>query len=352
MRQRTEPSPSSGIVQLGIPVITQTNDEQDVDVTIGALGDALAQGGFTGAVVGNGDGLHGRRRRRHVPPVRGQRADGLGRHGARRTRRRRRCIEPNDAAPFGVQADLDATVDAFQAGVVGRSRSCWSKRPTSRASATTRRSRRRRNASAARDALERSDELVGRLLDEVDPTRDAVIVLGTGPSINGDALTVAAHAGAVGRARAAAVGEHAPQRLRAPRRRRADHPRHHRAAARQGHVGKPVRGEDRHARRRRPARAYLISESKAGIFRDKVRGPVVLTYTDHPGRARHRRRAWCSGSAAARGHAAWCVTRRSRLSASCPRSTSRVGSRSRIGARSCSGSRSGSAVSCWARSTR
>ena len=235
--------------------ITQANDEQDVDVTVGALGDALAKGGYTRAVVGNGDGYTvdtdvTTYRRFAVNAM----MDSAGTVPAGRVDAT--LIEPDDAAPFGVQADLDATADAFTRGVDSRSRSCWSRRPTSPASATTRRWRRRRNASACSGtALERSDELVGRLLDEVDPARDAVLVLGTGPSINGDALTIAALRAPSVDARAPAFREHAPQRVRAPRRRRADDPRPHRPARGQGHVGQPVRREDRHARRRGPARA-------------------------------------------------------------------------------------------------
>ena len=147
MRQRTGASPSQGIVQLGIPVITEANDEQDVDVTVGALGDSLAKGGFTGAVVGNGDGYTvdddiDTYRRFAVNAM----MDSAGTVPAGRVDAT--LIEPNDAAPFGVQADLDATVDAFTGrvgGPVGRARR--SVRPRA-PSATTRRSRRRRNASA------------------------------------------------------------------------------------------------------------------------------------------------------------------------------------------------------------
>ena len=56
-RIRTDQTKTNGIAQLGIAAITRQNDEQDVDVTVGALGNTLAKAGFARAVIGNGDGL-------------------------------------------------------------------------------------------------------------------------------------------------------------------------------------------------------------------------------------------------------------------------------------------------------
>ena len=178
-------------MQLGIPVITQANDEQDVDVTVGALGDALAKGGFTGAVVGNGDGYTvdddvDTYRRFAVNAIMGSAGTvPAGRVDAT-------LIEPNDAAPFGVQADLDATVDAFTAAWAAQSVVLVEASDLARLGDYAPLASSAQRKRLLTTALERSDELVGRLLDEVDPTRDAVIVLGAGPSINGDALTIAA----------------------------------------------------------------------------------------------------------------------------------------------------------------
>jgi hypothetical protein len=277
MRQRTGESPRSAIVQLGVPVITQTNDEQDVDVTIGALGDALAKGGYTRAVVGNGDGLTvdddvTTYRRFAVNAM----MDSAGTVPAGRVDAT--LIEPDGAAPFGARADLDATVDAFTEAWQPHSVALVEASDLARVGdyAPLASSSQRKQLLAT--ALRRSDELVGRLLDEVDPTHDAVLVLGTGPSINGDALTIAA-------LRAPSVE---PGLLRSASTRRngfvllADVaptvldltglPRDKDMSG-SPFVAKTVTRDDA------ARRAYLISESKAGIFRDKVRGPVVLTFT-------------------------------------------------------------------------
>ncbi len=168
MRQRTGASPSSGIVQLGIPVITQANDEQDVDVTVGALGDALAKGGYTRAVVGNGDGYTVdddvvTYRRFAVNTM----MDSTGTVPAGRVDAT--LNEPDAAAPFGVQADLDATTDAFTEAWTSHSVVLVEASDLARLGdyAPLASSAQRKHLLIT--ALQRSDELIGRLLDQVDP---------------------------------------------------------------------------------------------------------------------------------------------------------------------------------------
>jgi hypothetical protein len=277
MRQRTGSQVSSGIVQLGTPAIIASNDEQDVDVTVGALGDALAHGGWNRAVVGNGDGMQVDRdvvtyRRFAVNALMG--ASGIVPSG----RVDDTLNEPDAAAPFGEQANLDRTVAAFRAAWQPRTVALVEASDLARVGDAVPTLSAKQRTQLFRHAMERADELVGRLLESVDPAHDAVIVLGTGPSNNGDSLTIGA--------------------LRAPR----TQPGLLRSAStrRNGFVlladvaptilditglpkqkdmsGSPftVKTGNRDDVQRR---AYLISESKAGAFRDRVRGPVVLGYT-------------------------------------------------------------------------
>src|SRR5262249_53261725 len=135
-----------------------------------------------------------------------------------------------------------------------------------------------RGAALTREALTRADDLVGRLLERVDPTRDAVVVVAPAPSASGDSLTLAA--------------------LRAP----GVEPGFLRSAStrRDGFVlladvaptvvelaglpadrhmsGSPfvARSTRKDAQRRR---AMLVDASKAARFRDLERGPVTVTFT-------------------------------------------------------------------------
>src|SRR5262249_50573893 len=99
----------------GIETITRLNDDQDVDVTVGALGDALARGGVARLVGGNGDGLVAAPdtttyRRFAVNAM--MRSDGTVPEG----RVDDSLLDPDPSAPFGVRTDVAATVDAFRAG--------------------------------------------------------------------------------------------------------------------------------------------------------------------------------------------------------------------------------------------
>ena len=140
-----------------------------------------AKGGYTRAVIGNGDGLVvdtdvTTYRRFAVNALMGSDGTVPGRTGRRvAPRTRRRGTVRRARRPRHDRQRVHGTRGS-------RSRSCSSRRPTSRASATSRPLRHRRSASACtRTRCERTDELVGRLLEEVDPTRDAVLVVGTGP---------------------------------------------------------------------------------------------------------------------------------------------------------------------------
>ncbi len=166
---------TEGVVHLGLEPILAANGQEHLDTEVGALGDALARAGFSRAVIGNGDGsypdqpdvmrryaVNGLMTRAGVVPA-GRAAAAL--------------LREAPEAPFGVQYANDVVVTAF--------REVW--RPESvvlveasdlvRADSFGELATPEQGAAALRRAVMRTDALVGRLLAEVDLTRDAVVVV-------------------------------------------------------------------------------------------------------------------------------------------------------------------------------
>jgi hypothetical protein len=274
---RTGEHTSGAVAQLGIATITQANVEQDVDVTVGALGDTLAKGGFARAVIGNGDGLVvdtdvPTYRRFLVNALMG--SDGTVPDGQVDAS----LLEPDDAAPFGVRADLDTTVDAFRAAWQPRSVVLVEASDLARVGDFVPLASASQRKQLLADALQRTDELVGRLLEEVDATRDAVLVVAPGPSNSGDALTIAAlrapgvepgflHSASTRRAGFVLLADAGPtvvDLVGLP------HPKEMSGSP---FVAKAGGRDDAHRR------SLLITESKAGHFRDTVRLQVVIDYS-------------------------------------------------------------------------
>jgi len=187
--------PSGSVVDLGIVGITDANASEPGGSSVGALGSALHGAGWTTAVIGNSDGsapddqlpqyrrylVGGLMTRDGV--VDGGRVDvGL--------------LEPDPAAPFGVRLDNAATVAAFTAAWADRSVVMVEASDLPRQMLARTFSNARQDTRTYRDALTNTDELVGALLDQVDLSRDAVVVVSPNASRRTGALTV--------------VGVHAP----------------------------------------------------------------------------------------------------------------------------------------------
>lgn len=178
-----------GLVHLGIVPLQDVNEAEAGGSSVGALGTALRAGGFETAVIANSDGSAPdddlpRYRRYAVSALMtatgtldGGRVDGG-------------LLEEDPQAPFGVRLDQTAVEDAF-GEVWGRHRvvlveasdlvRAVASRPPSVAT---------QDARSYADALERSDALVGALLEEVDPARDAVVVVSPYGSRSTKSLTV------------------------------------------------------------------------------------------------------------------------------------------------------------------
>ncbi|MGZ8764804.1 MAG: hypothetical protein ACXW2C_03805, partial [Acidimicrobiia bacterium] len=167
-----------GLVQLGIEEIIRANDQALYDASVGALADALSENGMGRAVIGNADGVEAGTVDAGVPEVQRPAVAGLmasdgtlpaGRVDDGLLQRARR-------APFGVLLDPGAAERAFvtawdgEPGVVLVEASDLLRADEYRSFTDAGNARRQRNR-----AIAHTDDIIGRLLQHVDP-RDAVVV--------------------------------------------------------------------------------------------------------------------------------------------------------------------------------
>lgn len=190
-RRRTGQEVERGVVQLGIAQIVDRNADLLLDAEPGALGDALAAGGWSRAVLANADGTEPE----GVPPVfRRQAVSGLmdGAGVVPRGRVDQGLLEEHAASPYGLRYDHDEVLDAFRE--VWRSRSVVLVEGSDlvRADTYTDFVDDDQGDVLVDSALRRTDELFGALLGEVDLERDAVLVVGPAPPQDELGLAVAA----------------------------------------------------------------------------------------------------------------------------------------------------------------
>ena len=186
-RRRTGRDPGQGIVHLGIPEILIANSESIFDAPVGRFGDALAEAGYSRAVIANGDGTEPPL----VPPIyrRSAVAALMGSNGKLPGGVVDRSILREDPrAPFGLRLDLDAVSEAFTDAWQERSVVLVEASDIVRANEYLDLSTDSRDLAIMRQSLRWTDELVGRLMEEVDPARDAVVVIG--PATNQDERTL------------------------------------------------------------------------------------------------------------------------------------------------------------------
>ena len=189
--RRTGHRPGDGLVNLGLPGIVEKNKQQLFDAEVGALGDKLASAGWSRSVIANGDGTDpeqltgGSYRRQAVSGLMG--SDGRVPEGAVGPE----LLAPDPESPFGLRYDNAAVLRAF--------RDTWKDQSIVlvEASDLVREDAYRQFATPyQRDrlldqALKRTDELVGGLLRDVDPARDAVMVVGPAHAQREVQLTIA-----------------------------------------------------------------------------------------------------------------------------------------------------------------
>lgn len=263
----------AGVVQLGLEPILSANGEEHIDVTIGSLGDALARAGFSRAVIGNGDGSYPDQPdvMRRYPVNALMTAQGVVPAG----RASGDLLRDDPDAPFGVRYDNDAVTAAFRE-VWGRdSVVLVEASDLVRADVFGLLATPEQATAMLREAVRRTDALVGALLAEVDLARDAVVVVSPTRARTGVLTAVAVHAPGVPaglvssastrRAGYVLLGDVAPTIL--------------------GLVGeardRDMTGSRFTVGRARPLDARLDaledSTSAAG-FRDRVRAPVTLAF--------------------------------------------------------------------------
>ena len=200
--RRTGTEAARGLVHLGLPQIVEANASTDFEAEVGALGDTLEDAGYSRAVIANGDGVElpapapesddasdeasRRFRRAAVAALMG--ADGTVPEG----RVSKALLEDDADAAFGVRLDNDIVADAFAEVWKSKSVVLVEASDLVRADAYTDLVASDQRSRVLTHALRASDALVGRLLDSVDPARDAVVVVGPAASSAGGVLTIAA----------------------------------------------------------------------------------------------------------------------------------------------------------------
>ena len=187
--RRTGVLPGLGeVFNFGIVSMRQLNDSLLFDSEVGALGDALVEGGMRPVVIANGD--HGLGE--DEVDYRREASIGLMNHDGlvERGRVGRTLLEVDPSAPFGTRYDNPVVSRAFvslwrdDSVVLVEASDLVRYEDAAPLVLESQRERFRRQA------VESSDELLGMLLEEVDPERDAVVVVAPYASNESTSLTV------------------------------------------------------------------------------------------------------------------------------------------------------------------
>lgn len=193
--RRTGVEPRRGeVFNFGIVPMLELNASLLFDAEVGALGDALEEGDVRRAVIANGD--HGEgdddidfRREASVGLMDRRGLVEQGRVG-------RTLLTPDSTAPFGTRLDIDEVGDAFDEFWTQRSVVLVEASDLVRLEDALPLMVRAQQEVQRDEAIRRSDELLGRLLESVDLERDAVVV--AAPYASGESTDITV------------VGVHAP----------------------------------------------------------------------------------------------------------------------------------------------
>ena len=192
-RQRTGRVVDHGLVHLGIAGLVDDNADLLFDAKVGDFGDTLAGAGFSRAVIANADGTAPdspptgpRYRRTAVTALIG--SDGTVPAGAVGPE----LLEADANAPFGVRLDIQAVDRAFNRVWKAKSVVLVEASDLVRADAARSYTTSLQRGVQVQNALQHTDALVGSLLEHVDLSRDAVVVVGAARPSAQPALTIAA----------------------------------------------------------------------------------------------------------------------------------------------------------------
>jgi hypothetical protein len=177
-RRRTGITPSGPFVSLSWPALVRANDDRPYDAELGALADALIEAGVSTSAIGNADGTDS-------IGVSYERQVGLALASSEGVVDRGELgkdLQVDDPSrPFGKRVDREALVEAFRdawaaassdPGVVLVEASDLARAMRYRALVTS-----SRYDAIRATALREADEVLAALLAEVDPERDAVLVV-------------------------------------------------------------------------------------------------------------------------------------------------------------------------------
>jgi hypothetical protein len=188
--QRTGHQLTRGIVQLGIEPIRVGNASNDLDAQPGALGEALRLAGYSRAVIANADITLAGTTTYGRDAVNGL----MGPGGIVPTGRvDSRILRTQPTAPFGVELNNDRVVAAFDNAWKPGSVVMVEASDIVRARALAPVAAQRQQRVQLITALENTDRLVGRLLQQVDLRRDSVMIVSPAATAgSGTRLTIAA----------------------------------------------------------------------------------------------------------------------------------------------------------------
>jgi hypothetical protein len=192
-RTRTGTAPGDGLVYMPINNAIEDNESELFGAEVGLLADELRDVGVGRAVVTNGDGTDPSTPEDRIPPYRRAAVAALTTSDGKVPGGRvdRGLLERAPEAPFGLRLDPDEVLDAFRASWRDRAVVLVEASDLLRADLAARFASDDQRVEIRARALERTDALVGRLLEEVDPSRDAVMVVGPSSPDERPALTPA-----------------------------------------------------------------------------------------------------------------------------------------------------------------
>ena len=190
--RRTGRDARAGLVHLGLPEILEANESERYDADIGALGDTLDDAGYSRAVIANADGLDvdivtrdlGYYRRAAVAGLMG--SDGTVPRGTTGPA----LLVEDDAAPFGLRYNNETVAAAFRDVWEPRSVVLVEASDLLRSDLYRPFADERERPPLFRQALRWTDDLVGQLLEEVDLSRDLVLVVGPSHPLGAVRLTI------------------------------------------------------------------------------------------------------------------------------------------------------------------
>lgn len=190
--RRTGLTVSAGIVHLGIARLAGANAGEPYGAKIGALGDALAAAGYDRAVIGNADGAvpddpaSSTYHRDAATALVG--SNGVIPAGSVSTD----LLQTDRNAPFAERLDPNKVLAAFTSAWRDHSVVLVEASDLARVDSYAHYVTGAQHLRQLHDALVDTDALAGRLLANVDPARDAVLVISPSHPVGSDSLGVVA----------------------------------------------------------------------------------------------------------------------------------------------------------------